>query len=252
MPLDVHWVRSFFPRRDIRWATTATSTMVSATSLAQAGCPSGTIVGADEQLNGQGRYGRHWNSQAGVGLYVSEVLRLPIPADSLPVVTLALGLAVSDAILRTTDVACDLRWPNDVMLRKKKCAGILVQLHEQAIVAGIGINVNQTEFPEELQGTATSIRMVTGKEHCREKLLVALIESVDSFTDMLVHQGKEAILRAFEAGSSFVRGRRVIVDQGGERIEGTTEGLDRAGFLVLREVGGKRTVVLAGGVRAAP
>jgi Biotin-(acetyl-CoA carboxylase) ligase len=72
--------------------------MLCATALAQAGSPSGTVIGADEQVMGQGRYGRYWHSEADAGLYLSEVLRLPIPRDSLPVVTLALGLAVSDAM----------------------------------------------------------------------------------------------------------------------------------------------------------
>jgi Biotin-(acetyl-CoA carboxylase) ligase len=138
------------------------------------------------------------------------------------------------------------------MARGKKCAGILVQLHDEtAIVAGIGINVNHLQFPADLADNATSLRLVTGQEQSREKLLVAVIESIDVFCDMLITQGKEAILRAFEEASSFVRGRRVIVDQGGERLEGTTEGLNSAGFLVLRQNSGKRTLILAGGVRPA-
>jgi BirA family biotin operon repressor/biotin-[acetyl-CoA-carboxylase] ligase len=252
MQLDVHWVRSLFPARDIRWSASTKSTMITATALAQAGSPSGTVIGADEQTGGQGRYGRYWHSEPFKGLYMSEVLRLPIARDTLPVATLALGLAVSDAIVRTSDIVCDLRWPNDVMARGKKCAGILVQLHDDAIVAGIGVNVNHLLFPSDLTSTATSLRLITGREQSREKLLVALIQSIDTYCEMLTTQGKEAILRAFEAASSFVRGRRVVVDQGGKRLEGTTEGLDPTGFLVLRENGGKRTLILAGGVRSAP
>ena len=78
---------------------------------------------------------------------MSEVLRLKICADSLPLVTLALGLAAADAIVNVANVAPDLRWPNDVLLNGSKCAGILVQLHDGVLIAGIGINVNHTSFP---------------------------------------------------------------------------------------------------------
>ena len=146
------------------------STMQMASELAAKGCPSGTVVGADEQTAGRGRYGRVWHSEPGSGLYVSEVLRLRLPPADLPAVTLTLGLAVAEAILNTTGIPCDLRWPNDVMVAGKKCAGILVQLQDDAVIAGIGVNVNQTVFPEELQPLATSLRIVSGREQSRDAL----------------------------------------------------------------------------------
>ena len=106
------------------------------------------MVGAEEQTAGQGRHGRTWHSEAGSGLYVSIVLRHNLAPDDI-----ARGHARArlwpcvDAILKTTDLACDLRWPNDVLIQSKKCAGILTQLEGSAIIAGIGINVNHTEFP---------------------------------------------------------------------------------------------------------
>jgi BirA family biotin operon repressor/biotin-[acetyl-CoA-carboxylase] ligase len=237
--------------REIHRFETIDSTMRKAAELERAGCPSGTAVVADEQTAGQGRHGRHWDSQKGAGLYVSVVLRLPVAPDSLPLITLALGLATQDAILKATDLECDLRWPNDVMLNGRKCCGILVQLQDAAVIAGIGINVNQTAFPAEISKLATSLRMVSGKVQDRERLLNELLSAVDTWCDLLAAEGKDAILRMFTRASSYVNGRRVIVDQGGNSIEGTTEGLDASGFLLLRRPNGQRTTILAGGVRPA-
>ena len=182
---------------------------------------------------------------------MSQVLRLKICPDSLPLVTLALGLAVAETIADAASVAPDLRWPNDVLLNGKKCAGILVQLHEGVLIAGIGINVNQTSFPDELSDLATSLRIVTGRSHDLEKLLGLLLVQIEQHLDNLLQNGRESILRAFSQASSYVRGRRVVVDQNDVSLTGITDGLDPQGFLFLRQDNGQRTLILAGGVRPA-
>ncbi len=247
--IDIERVRSELADHKIYWHSSIGSTMTEASRLAAAGCESGTLVGADEQTAGQGRYGRQWHSEPGAGLYVSMVLRNPFPADALPLVTLALGLATSEAILKATDLFCDLRWPNDVLIQSKKCAGILTQLEGEAIIAGIGINVNHTAFPEELSAIATSLRIAGGRLYSRERLLVELGSSVTSFCSLLEREGREPILAMFSRASSFVYGRRVYVDQGDATLRGTTGGLNSSGFLVLLGDDGKQTVIIAGGVR---
>jgi BirA family transcriptional regulator, biotin operon repressor / biotin---[acetyl-CoA-carboxylase] ligase len=247
--IDIARVRSELADHPIYWHASIGSTMTEASRLAAAGCESGSIVGADEQTSGQGRYGRLWHSEPGAGLYVSIVLRNPFPPDVLPVVTLALGLAASEAILKACDVPTDLRWPNDVLIQSKKCAGILTQLEGSAIIAGIGINVNHAIFPEELRGIATSLRIASGRAHSRERLLVELISSVTSFCWLLEKEGREPILAMFSRASSFVFGRRVYVDQGDAMLRGTTAGLNPSGFLMLRGDDGKQSVIIAGGVR---
>ena len=252
MALDIEWVRARLPGRQIVWREITGSTMTEAARLAAAGCRSLTAVVAEEQLAGQGRQGRIWHSERATGLYVSIVLRLPLTAREAPVLTLALGLAAAEAISRTTDLACDLRWPNDLLMAGKKCAGILIQVEEPAFIAGIGINVNQTAFPKELAETATSLRLITGLLQSRERLLVNLLAAVDSFTKMLIEGGKEPVLRMFARASSYACGKRVMVEEGGCVIQGTTEGLDPSGFLVVRKDDGARSTILAGGVRPAP
>ncbi len=235
----------------IYWHKSIDSTMRAAGELAAQGCPSGTVVGADEQTAGRGRHGHSWYSEPGTGLYITEILRLPVEPADLPIVTLLLGLAVSEAIFQTCGIQCDLRWPNDVLVGNKKCAGILVQLQDSAMLAGIGINLNQAAFPEELRAIATSLRLVGGREYSREDLLEGLLRSIDAWCETLRTEGKDAILRLFAQSSSYVRGRRVIVDQGNTQLEGITDGLTASGFLIVRENSGRRTTVLAGGVRPA-
>ena len=234
--IDLDQLRREFPGRTIVHYPTLDSTM-----RAAAGLETGAVVLADEQTAGQGRHGRSWHSEAGTGIYCSMALK---PS---PVLTLALGLAVAEAILQSTGVTCDLRWPNDVMAGGKKVAGILVQLVDSAAIAGIGINVNQTSVPAALAAEATSLRMASGREVEPARLLIALLRAVDAFAA----EPPEAILRLFARASSYAAGRRVTVDLPDGTVAGTTAGLTPEGFLILRKDDGTDTLVIAGGVRAA-
>ena len=239
MSFDIEQVRERYPGREIVCFESVDSTMREAALR-----PLGAVVVADEQTAGIGRQGHGWHSERGAGLYVSVVL----PVAS-PVLTLALGLAVSEAVARSADLACDLRWPNDVLCGERKLAGILVQLHEGKTVAGIGINVNHEAFPADLAAIATSVRIETGRPHSREQLLIALLGTIESFTAMLLSGGAAPVIEQFTKSSSYAGGKRVIVEQGGETHRGVTAGLDSAGFLILRKDDGSQIRVLAGGVR---
>ena len=221
-------VRARLPGRRIDWFTSLDSTMIEARRDPQPG----RIVGAEEQTAGMGRHGRKWISEAGTGLYVSIVLA----AKPVPVVMLALGLATREAI----GGGADLRWPNDVLIHGKKCAGVLAHLEGDRIIAGIGINVSQTGFPDDLETPATSLRL-EGVTVPREDLLVALVEAVDRHSALPAGE----ILRRFPN----VSGRRVKAEANGRTIEGVACGLDAAGFLRVREDNGTETTILAGGVR---
>ncbi len=234
--MDLQRLRGAFPDRQILYFDAIDSTQRIASASG-----AGTIVVADRQLAGQGRHGHTWHSEAGTGIYVSIVL-----APS-PVLTLALGIATVEAIAQTTGIQCDIRWPNDLMLGNRKVAGILVQLVNGMAIAGIGINVNQQSFPGDIEDLATSLRQHAGREISREDILLALIPAIDS----VVAEESETILRLFTHASSYAAGRRVIVDQPGGTITGTTAGLDPTGFLIVRKDDGTDTLILAGGVRAA-
>jgi BirA family transcriptional regulator, biotin operon repressor / biotin---[acetyl-CoA-carboxylase] ligase len=250
MALNLEAVRELMPGRRIEWHSSIPTTMTEAARLAAESCVSGTVVAADEQTAGHGRYGRAWHSEAGAGLYVSMVLRYAFRPIEIPVVTLALGLAAVEAIGSSTGLACDLRWPNDVLIHFKKCGGILAQMEGTAIVAGVGINVNHAAFPNDLDQIATSLRIASGgKNHSREQLLVELVNGIEKYCSLLEAEGRAPILEMFARASSFVNGRRVEVDLGSAVVRGTTAGLNDAGFLILRRDDGTESVVMNGGVR---
>jgi len=227
--------------RKIHWFDSVGSTMIEASRLANEGCPSGTVVGAYEQTAGQGRLGRQWISERNRGLYFTIVLRLDLTLEVMPVVTLALGLAVAESITEVSSLACDLRWPNDVLIDGRKTAGILVQLEHGAILAGIGININNHGLPGDLNATTLSLT-----DELRQKLLDTILTAADKYTELLVKEGRKPILDLFTHASSYVSGKRVIVDGG---LHGTTAGLDASGFLIFEADNGTRSLVMAGGVR---
>jgi BirA family biotin operon repressor/biotin-[acetyl-CoA-carboxylase] ligase len=239
------------------WLRTTASTMKDAAALAARGEPHGTVVVAEMQTAGIGRHGHSWFSESIGGLYLSIVLRLPLPPDTLPVLTMALGLATQRAVDGLADVSCDLRWPNDVLLNDRKLAGILVQATDvQAmgatdrgvLIAGIGVNVSQTEFPPELRAVATSLHLETGQEFSKVALLDRIVAESLKYADLLAHRGKRPILEQFEARSSYVQGKPVEVESIGGIVTGVTAGLDENGFLRLRTAQGIETVI-TGGVR---
>jgi BirA family biotin operon repressor/biotin-[acetyl-CoA-carboxylase] ligase len=236
IPLDIDRIRRAFPARTIDYHASIHSTMTAA-----AGRPIGHVVLADEQTAGQGRHGHSWHSAAGDGIYCSLVL------PQSPLLTLALGLATHSAIFEATGQVCDLRWPNDLMLADRKVAGILVQAVGGSAIAGIGINVNHTAFPDDVAALATSLRLAAGRRFDREEILLALLPAIET----IVAQDKSAILAAFTHLSSYASGRRVQVDLPDGLLEGATIGLNPDGFLMVRRDDGTDTLIVAGGVRAA-
>jgi BirA family biotin operon repressor/biotin-[acetyl-CoA-carboxylase] ligase len=232
------------------------STNSEAMAAAAAGAPEGTAFFAEEQTAGRGRAGHSWTSPPSTGLYCSLILRpLLSPADAL-LLSLAAGLAAATAVKQTTGSRVDLRWPNDLLISDKKFCGILTEMNAEVTrvryaVIGIGINVNQREFPPELDG-ATSLRIATGHECSRVELSGALLQSLDREYRALVGDVKSAraeILRRFEQASSYARGMHVRVDEDGG-YQGLTAGLDERGFLQVETQSGTRTV-LSGSVRPA-
>jgi BirA family transcriptional regulator, biotin operon repressor / biotin---[acetyl-CoA-carboxylase] ligase len=250
MSLDIEFVRKQLPGRDLHYFESIDTTMREAAVLAARGWESGTAVIAEEQTAGQGRHGHSWHSEKGLGLYVSILLQPDLKWESAPTLTVALGLATAEAITTTTGLACDLRWPNDIMIGGKKAAGILAQLIEPAAVAGIGINVNHEQLPAELAEEATSLRQESGREQSREQLLIELLPAIDRYVSLLAERGPDPILDLFSRRSSYASGKRVTVQQGDSVFSGTTAGLNDAGFLVVRKDDGSDEIILAGGVRA--
>ena len=226
------------------------STNTAAMEAASGGAPEGSVFLAEQQTAGRGRGANQWHSERSSGIYCSAVLRPAVPPSDVLVVTLAAGLAVHAAIQEIDSrIAPDLKWPNDVLIGKKKVCGILTEMNADItrvryIVIGIGINVNQSAFPADLQAIATSLRLVSGTEWSRVELCTALLKSLDREYRSLLKSsdGVNSILRRFQERSSSVRGRQIEVEEDAS-LQGVTDGLDERGFLKVRTAQGVRTVL---------
>ena len=239
----------------LRFFPTTGSTNTEAMAAARSGVQHGAVFFADEQTAGRGRGDHAWHSAAGQGLYVSVVLRLPLPASRLPLLPLAGGLAAAEAIRVASGLTADLRWPNDLMLGPRKTGGILSEAQTDAgvlsfAVMGIGINVHQRRFDPALSTPGTSLDLESGRTIDRQQLLIALLESLDSETRALLEPGAGKTIPArLERASTWIRGREVEV-HGPQACTGVTEGLDEDGFLRVRTADGL-VQVQTGGIRAA-
>lgn len=227
------------------------STNTDAMAAARAGAAHGAVYFADEQTAGRGRGGHSWRSAAGVGLYVSVVLRPQLPLARFALLPLAAGLAAAEAVAATAGVAIDLRWPNDLLIGPRKAGGILVEAAGTAFaVVGIGINVHQRDFEPGLNTQATSLDLEAGRRVERQALIAALLKSLERETAALEDSADaETVGARVERGSSWVRGRRVHV-HGPQECTGVTAGLDGNGFLRVETAEGLVTVQ-TGGIRAA-
>jgi BirA family biotin operon repressor/biotin-[acetyl-CoA-carboxylase] ligase len=231
------------------WLQSTGSTMKYAAELAAQNEPHGTVVCAEQQTAGIGRHGHSWHSEPGAGLYLSIIIRLEFPPEVIPLLTMALGLGARRAVEDVCGVNCDIRWPNDLLVGEKKMAGIMVQAGEKnAFIAGIGLNVNQTAFPEELRAIATSLFIETGRRYSKHALLDVVVERCLEYAKLLAGGGKGQIVNEFARQSSYACGKAVVVDDGTRTFSGITCGLDANGFLRVDAADGIETV-LAGGVR---
>jgi BirA family biotin operon repressor/biotin-[acetyl-CoA-carboxylase] ligase len=236
------------------------STNSEAMQAAAAGAEEGAVFLAEEQTAGRGRGGHIWTSPASTGIYCSVILRPQLaPADAI-ILSMMAGLATAFAVEEVSGVKPDLRWPNDLLLGEKKFCGILTEMnahHEDTrvryAVVGVGINVNQLEFPPELEPIATSLYIATGNVCSRVQLAAALLQSLDreyvALTTRDIAEARSDVFSRFEQQSSYAHGKRVRVEEDGG-YEGVTAGLDERGFLRVETATGIRTV-LSGSVRPA-
>ncbi|HET7101271.1 MAG TPA: biotin--[acetyl-CoA-carboxylase] ligase, partial [Terriglobia bacterium] len=191
---------------------------------AQSG-PHGTVVIAEEQTAGRGRLGRNWYSEKSSGIYASIVLRPPLSPAAAPILTLLAGVAAHHALGSATGLEADIRWPNDVLVNGKKVCGILTEMKAEVdrlhmVVLGIGINVNHSSMPEELQGIATSLALESGGHYSRLHVLAELLRSVEHYYHMLLREGHAAIVREWSAASSYAEGKSVRVKTCGNDYSG--------------------------------
>jgi BirA family biotin operon repressor/biotin-[acetyl-CoA-carboxylase] ligase len=227
------------------------STNSVAMSLGERGEPHGTVIIAEEQTAGRGRAGHNWHSEKTNGIYMTVLLRPPIPPQQAPLITLVAGLAVREAILEQTGLTPDLRWPNDLLFGRKKFCGILTEMNAEQdrihfVAVGIGINVNHERISGELSKIATSLRIESKRMQPRVEIVARLLRHLETYYNRFLSEGPEAIVARFCEVSSFARGKRVRIETSSETYTGTTEGLEPGGLLRVRRDDGRILPVTAG------
>jgi len=240
--------------RDIRVFEETTSTNDVVEKLARDGVKEGAVVFAEAQTRGRGRLGRAWLSPARKGLWFSVLLRpnlLPIQATQLMV---ASATALRRAIHSETTLEVQIKWPNDILVRGRKVAGILTELHAELdhinhVIVGIGVdvNLNPGEFPAELRKTATSLKAELGKSVSRPQLAVAVLRELDRDYARLAQGRFNEVADEWVAHCATI-GRRVVIRTGDREVRGLAESLGEDGALLLRTEHGHLERILGGDV----
>ncbi len=264
-PADVYSESEIASRLQTKWAgrrlvffESTGSTNPDAKRFAEEGAPHGTTVVADRQTAGRGRRGRSWESPAGRSIYFTSIVRPAFVPDKASMITLVMALSVAEAIQEVTGIPTGIKWPNDIVVNGKKVVGILTEMSMtpemneiQFLVAGVGVNVNQEsleEFPEDLRGTATSLKIESGRQFDRAALLAEILarfeESYETFERTVDLSGLRARYESRLVGrNAVVR----VLDPAGE-YTGISRGITETGELIVEKESGERTLVYAGEV----
>lgn len=230
------------------------STNTKAFELALHGATEGTVVVTESQKKGKGRLGRKWESPGGVNIYTSIILRPKISPSSASQVTLLAAVAAARAIEKSTKILPDIKWPNDLLIRGKKVAGILMELDSEAdmvnfIILGIGIDVNMvtSSLAADIAKVATSLKDETGKTFERVALIKELFRQLEKWYEIFGAEGFGPIITEWER-LSIMAGKYIRVSFLKETKEGVALGLDTDGALLLRLPTGRIERVVAGDV----
>jgi BirA family biotin operon repressor/biotin-[acetyl-CoA-carboxylase] ligase len=226
--------------REIQVFEETTSTNDVMARLARGGVKEGVVVFAESQSKGRGRLGRRWISPARKGLWFSVLLRPDIQPQAATQLTIAAATALARAITLQTGIVPEIKWPNDLMIRGKKIAGILTEMsaeldHLKEVILGIGIDVNleANELPAALRKTATSIRIESGQMVDRAGLAVAILRELDRDYERIKRGEFDIVAGQWQEHCSTI-GSQVSIRVGERVVRGRAESLDADGALLLR------------------
>ena len=215
------------------------STNTKAQELAEKGYPSETLVVADKQIAGKGRRGRNWESPSGCGIFMTLMLKPDINPNNASMLTLVSALAVAKALADITGKDAKIKWPNDIVIDGRKVCGILTEMSAQFdyinnIVIGIGINVNNSSFPEEISATASSLRLLSGgKKYRRAEIIEKIMEYFEKYYSIFLEtEDLSALVNEYDAMLVNMK-RQVKVLDPKEPFEGTAMGITKTGELIV-------------------
>lgn len=206
--------------------------------MAIKGEPDGSVVFAESQKKGRGRLKRQWFSPKREGLWFSAILKPQLAPNYAPMITAMGAVSIAKAISKYTGLSTWIKWPNDIHINNKKVAGILTEISTELdvikfVILGVGVNVNTEEFLPELQKTATSLRIESGRVISRIELACEIMLSLENYYNLLISQKWDDITTEWK-NLSFALGKRVKVMQTSGNIEGQAMGIDEQGALIVR------------------
>ncbi|EUJ32952.1 bifunctional biotin operon repressor/biotin-[acetyl-CoA-carboxylase] synthetase [Listeria floridensis FSL S10-1187] len=219
------------------------STQTTAFQKANDGAADGTVIVADAQSMGKARLRRVWTSTRGEGIFSSTILKPQIPIIDVPQFTFIASVAVAESVRKITGLEPRIKWPNDVYIGTRKICGILTEMQAEAetihaVIIGIGINVNQASFEEELEDKATSLRIEAGREFSRTELLQELLRQIERFYLIYNEEGFTPIKLLWEA-QAIPFSQRITVRTLQGTIHGRAEGISDSGVLFVRDEAGE-------------
>ncbi|MCH5250945.1 MAG: biotin--[acetyl-CoA-carboxylase] ligase [Lachnospiraceae bacterium] len=232
------------------------STNIDAKRYAEDGAVHGTVVVADMQTSGRGRRGRMWQSPSGSAIYMTILLKPDFPPDKASMLTLVMALSVAEAVTEVTGMDAGIKWPNDIVVNKKKICGILTEMNTeqdyiQYVVIGVGINVNNAspeEFPEEIRQTATSLRIESGKQLGRAALIGRVLFHFEQNYDTYVRKlDLSELMEAYDRHLLNLDAEVKVLDPKGE-FTGIARGINETGELLVEREDGEVVQVYAGEV----
>ena len=229
------------------------STNIQAKSGGEKGEPHGTLFVAESQNAGRGRRGRAWESPAGESIYMSLLLRPELPPVKAPMITLVMALSVAEAIREQTGEEALIKWPNDIVIRGKKVCGILTEMSTEMTyinytVIGVGINVNQNQFSEELKERATSLKLEGRRRFRRSHIIVSVLERFEAHYEQFRKDGNLSGLQNAYNELLVNRGRQVQILEPKNHYEAYASGINDAGELVVAMEDGSVRNIFAGEV----
>lgn len=220
---------------------------------AQDGAEHGLVIVADVQKGGRGRRGRAWQTPAGSAIAVSLLLRPDMGPENASMLTIVAAMAVAKTTNEILPNACSIKWPNDVLLHNKKLCGILTEMDAEPemihyVVPGIGININQNSFPEDISSIATSLKIETGKDYDRSKFLARFLYYFELIYEKFMEtQDLTNLVNEYNQMLANREKRVKVLDPKGE-YEGLAHGIDEKGELQVELDSGKIVSVYAGEV----
>ncbi len=217
------------------------------------GTENGTLFVADMQVAGKGRRGRVWQSPSGSSIYMTILLYPKISPMKAPQLTLVMAIAVAEGIQAVTGLDTKIKWPNDIIVNGKKICGILTEMSTEIdyinhVVIGVGINVNQDSFPEDIRKTATSLKMELGQKIKRSELIAAVMKSFEKNYEIFVKTEDLSGLQELYNSMLVNLDRDVKVLEPGNEYEAHALGINRTGELIVRTPDGKEKEIYAGEV----